>query len=246
MAAKRPDGRRDDAAPLPRLAEPVTDFGGAGKRIGRLEPDESDETLPVADREDRFAVGSFEYGVDEAQRILFAAGELHEGQPASQVGAFAVDGGEDVGRIGRPEFVQRDAGQDRNRFHADKDSASRGQKQTKFAALPRRRLSKRKLVFRKVRKPRAKANEVCGFAEAEYLRHSQSTIFLCQSAAGGGCVGRLWWDDAALRMGRLRAAALRVLTEERIFLAEFDCEHVRNIPTFDWAFPERSRFTTFW
>lgn len=124
MAAKRPDGRRDDAAPLPRLAEPVTDFGGAGKRIGRLEPDESDETLPVADREDRFAVGSFEYGVDEAQRILFAAGELHEGQPASQVGAFAVDGGEDVGRIGRPEFVQRDAGQDRNRFHADKDSAS--------------------------------------------------------------------------------------------------------------------------
>ena len=46
-------------------------------------------------------------------------------------------------------------------------------------------------------------------------------------------------------MGRLRAAALRVLTEERIFLAEFDCEHVRNIPTFDWAFPERSRFTTF-
>ena len=245
MAAKRPDGRRDDAAPLPRLAEPVTDFGGAGKRIGRLEPDESDETLPVADREDRFAVGSFEYGVDEAQRILFAAGELHEGQPASQVGAFAVDGGEDVGRIGRPEFVQRDAGQDRNRFHADKDSASRGQKQTKFAALPRRRLSKRKLVFRKVRKPRAKANEVCGFAEAEYLRHSQSTIFLCQSAAGGGCVGRLWWDDAALRMGRLRAAALRVLTEERIFLADFDCEHVRNIPTFDWAFPERSRFTTF-
>ena len=56
-----------------------------------------------------------------------------------------------------------------------------------------------------------------GFAEAEYLRHSQSTIFFCQSAAGGGCVGRLWRDDAALRMGRLRAAALRVLTEERIF-----------------------------
>ena len=43
----------------------------------------------------------------------------------------------------------------------------------------------------------------------------------------------------------LRAAALRVLTEERIFLAEFDCEHVRNIPTFDWAFLERSSFTTF-
>ena len=56
-----------------------------------------------------------------------------------------------------------------------------------------------------------------GFAEAEYLRRSQSTIFLCQSAAGGGCVGRLWRDDAALRMGRLRSAALRVLTEERIF-----------------------------
>ena len=43
----------------------------------------------------------------------------------------------------------------------------------------------------------------------------------------------------------VRAAALRVLTEERIFLAEFDCEHVRNIPTFDWAFLERSSFTTF-
>ena len=83
------------------------------------------------------------------------------------------------------------------------------------------------------------------FAEAKYSRCSQSAISLCQSAAGGGCVGRLWRDDAALRMGRLRAAALRVLTEERIFLAEFDCEHVRNIPTFDWAFPERSRFTTF-
>ena len=37
---------------------------------------------------------------------------------------------------------------------------------TKFIwDLPRRRLSKRKLVFRKVRKPRAKANGVCGFAE---------------------------------------------------------------------------------
>ena len=42
-----------------------------------------------------------------------------------------------------------------------------------------------------------------------------------------------------------RAAALRVLAEERIFLAEFDCEHVRNIPTFDWAFPARSIFTIF-
>ena len=65
---------------------------------------------------------------------------------------------------------------------------------------------------------------------------------LCQSAAGEGRVGRHRRDDAALRMGRLRAAALRVLTEERIFLAEFDCEHVRNIPTFDWAFPARSSF----
>ena len=83
------------------------------------------------------------------------------------------------------------------------------------------------------------------FAEAKYSRCSQSAIFLCQSAAGGGCVVRLWRYDAALRMGRLRAAALRVLTEERIFLAEFDCEHVRNIPTFDWAFLERSSFTTF-
>ena len=55
------------------------------------------------------------------------------------------------------------------------------------------------------------------FAEAKYSRCSQSAISLCQSAAGGGCVGRLWRDDAALRMGRLRSAALRVLTEERIF-----------------------------
>ena len=56
-----------------------------------------------------------------------------------------------------------------------------------------------------------------GFAEAEYLRHSQSTIFLCQSAAGGGCVGRLW---------RLRAAALRLRPKSETFktvfrLAEF-------------------------
>ena len=65
-----------------------------------------------------------------------------------------------------------------------------------------------------------------GFAEAEYLRHSQSTIFFCQSAAGGGCVGRLWRDDAALRMGRLRAAALRLRPKSETFktvfrLAEF-------------------------
>ena len=39
-----------------------------------------------------------------------------------------------------------------------------------------------------------------------------------------------------------RAAALRVLAEERIFLAEFDCGHIRNIPTFDWAFPASSSF----
>ena len=62
---------------------------------------------------------------------------------------------------------------------------------------------------------------------------------LCQSAVGEGRVGR---DDAALRMGRLRAAALRVLTEERIFLAEFDCEHVRNILHFNSIFPARSSF----
>ena len=65
---------------------------------------------------------------------------------------------------------------------------------------------------------------------------------LCQSAAGEGRVGRHRRDDAALRMGRLRAAALRVLAEERIFLAEFDCGHIRNIPTFDWAFPASSSF----
>ena len=122
--------------------------------------------------------------------------------------------------------------------------ASRGQKQTKFAAC-------RGAAYLSGSSSSAKCtsrgqNQIySGFAEAEYLRRSQSTIFLCQSAAGGGCVGRLWRDDAALRMGRLRAAALRSKPEERIFLAEFDCEHVRNIPTFDWAFPERSSFTTF-
>ena len=52
-------------------------------------------------------------------------------------------------------------------------------------------------------------------------------------------------DASAACGGTMQAAALRVLTEERIFLAEFDCEHVRNIPTFDWAFLERSSFTTF-
>ena len=216
-AAKRPDGRRDDAAPLPRLAEPVTDFGGAGERIGRLETDESDETLPVADREDRSAVGSFEYGADEAQRILFAAGELHEGSQrpglarspsmaAKMSAASAVRSSCSTmpGRIGivfmRTKIVQAE-GKSKQSLRLCRGAA----------------YLQRKLVFRKVRKPRAKANGVCGFAEAEYLRRSQSTIFLCQSAAGGGCVGRLWRDDAALRMGRLRAAALRVLTEERIF-----------------------------
>ena len=49
---------------------------------------------------------------------------------------------------------------------------------------------------------------------------------LCQSAAGEGRVGRLWWDDAALRMGRLRAAALRLRPKSETFktvfrLAEF-------------------------
>ena len=43
----------------------------------------------------------------------------------------------------------------------------------------------------------------------------------------------------------VRAVALRALAEERIFLAEFDCGHIRNIPTFDWAFPARSIFTIF-
>ena len=42
--------------------------------------------------------------------------------------------------------------------------------------------------------------------------------------------------------GAVAGAALRVLAEERIFLAEFDCGHIRNIPTFDWAFPASSSF----
>lgn len=40
---------------------------------------------------------------------------------------------------------------------------------------------------------------------------------LCQSAAGEGRVGRHRRDDAALRMGRLRAAAPSAATEERDF-----------------------------
>ena len=49
---------------------------------------------------------------------------------------------------------------------------------------------------------------------------------LCQSAAGEGRVGRHRRDDAALRMGRLRAAALRLRPKSETFktvfrLAEF-------------------------
>ena len=39
------------------------------------------------------------------------------------------------------------------------------------------------------------------FAEAKYSRCSQSAIFLCQSATGGGCAGRRRRSDAALCMG---------------------------------------------
>ncbi len=39
------------------------------------------------------------------------------------------------------------------------------------------------------------------FAEAKYSRCSQSAISLCQSAAGGGCVGGRRRSDAALCMG---------------------------------------------
>ena len=39
------------------------------------------------------------------------------------------------------------------------------------------------------------------FAEAKYSRCSQSAIFLCQSATGGGCVGGRRRSDAALCMG---------------------------------------------
>ena len=38
-------------------------------------------------------------------------------------------------------------------------------------------------------------------AEAKYSRCSQSAIFLCQSATGGGCAGRRRRSDAALCMG---------------------------------------------
>ena len=49
---------------------------------------------------------------------------------------------------------------------------------------------------------------------------------LCQSAAGEGRVGRHRRDDAALRMGRLRSAALRLRPKSETFktvfrLAEF-------------------------
>lgn len=146
------------------------------------------ETPPVADREDRFAAGASEYGADEAQRILLVAGGTARRAASVPGRRVRRRWRRRCRRVGRPEFVQRDAGQDRNRFHADKDSASRGQKQTKPAALPRRRLSKRKLVFRKV--------QCCGQKQTEFAVLPRRSIygavkvrfFRCQSAAGGGCV----------------------------------------------------------
>ena len=72
---------------------------------------------------------------------------------------------------------------------------------------------------------------------------------LCQSAAGEGRVGR---DDAALRMGRLRAAALRLRPKSETFktvfrqaegLLECTAETSRSINLASLA---SSGFTTFW
>ena len=57
-----------------------------------------------------------------------------------------------------------------------KDSASRAQKQTKFAVLPRRRLSKRRLVLRKVVQAECKSKLVYGFAEARFRESGRQFV----------------------------------------------------------------------
>ena len=44
-----------------------------------------------------------------------------------------------------------------------------------------------------------------------------SRVIVCQPAAGRECIDRLWRNDAALRMGRLRAAALRPQSKSESF-----------------------------
>ena len=84
---------------------------------------------------------------------------------------------------------------------------------------------------------------------ARYLRVTDDRALLCQSAVGEGRVGR---DDAALRMGRLRAAALRLRPKSETFktvfrqaegLLECTAETSRSINLASLA---SSGFTTFW
>ncbi len=65
-----------------------------------------------------------------------------------------------------------------------------------------------------------------GFGPRDTYALRMIGALLCQSAAGEGRVGRHRRDDAALRMGRLRAAALRLRPKSETFktvfrLAEF-------------------------
>lgn len=109
---KRPDGGGDDAPVLVLLAEPVTDFDGAGGRIGRFESGEPGEEVAVADGIDRVG-GIGERGTDERPAVLLAAGEGDERQPYSEVGALSVDGAENIaGVVGlqRPEGVGAEKG----------------------------------------------------------------------------------------------------------------------------------------
>ena len=72
-----------------------------------------------------------------------------------------------------------------------------------------------------------------------------SSDLVCQPAAGGGCAGGRRRADAALRIGRLRAAALRPRPENAYFLTESGCESVGNIPTFSSGISCKKIFTTF-
>ena len=96
------------------------------------------------------------------------------------------------------------------------------------------------------------------FAEAKYSRCSQSAISLCQSAAGGGCVGGRRRSDAALCMGGCglplfgcgRRANLSKLYFSRppacgIALQKQPILISSTSRTSDWVSPARSGFTTF-
>ena len=91
-----------------------------------------------------------------------------------------------------------------------------------------------------------------GFGPRDTYALRMIGALLCQSAAGEGRVGRHRRDDAALRMGRLRAAALRLRPKSETFktvfrqaegLLECTAETSRSINLASLA---SSGFTTFW